>query len=84
MYQILWWKYIKELETLCQERSLAAFSLDGKQWGVNVQPLSGSSANFVFTQRFLIHMTELWLVELVSSFLIIGLLVVAWTDIYIV
>ncbi|KAK4354800.1 hypothetical protein RND71_026994 [Anisodus tanguticus] len=39
-------EYIDELETLCQERALAAFNLDGKQWGVNVQPLSGSPANF--------------------------------------
>ncbi|TMW87724.1 hypothetical protein EJD97_019575 [Solanum chilense] len=39
-------EYIDELETLCQERALAAFSLDRKQWGVNVQPLSGSPANF--------------------------------------
>ncbi|KAM3282105.1 serine hydroxymethyltransferase 3, chloroplastic [Capsicum chacoense] len=39
-------EYIDELETLCQERALSAFSLDGKQWGVNVQPLSGSPANF--------------------------------------
>ncbi|KAJ8561257.1 hypothetical protein K7X08_027447 [Anisodus acutangulus] len=28
-------EYIDELETLCQERALAAFNLDGKQWGVN-------------------------------------------------
>ncbi|KAL3844223.1 hypothetical protein ACJIZ3_001626 [Penstemon smallii] len=39
-------EYIDELEILCQERSLAAFNLDGKEWGVNVQPLSGSPANF--------------------------------------
>ncbi|KAK7245610.1 hypothetical protein RIF29_40457 [Crotalaria pallida] len=39
-------EYIDELEILCQERALAAFHLDGKNWGVNVQPLSGSPANF--------------------------------------
>ncbi|CAN1170652.1 Serine hydroxymethyltransferase 3, chloroplastic [Linum perenne] len=39
-------EFIDELETLCQERALAAFHLDGNKWGVNVQPLSGSPANF--------------------------------------
>lgn len=39
-------EYIDELETLCQRRALAAFHLDEKEWGVNVQPLSGSPANF--------------------------------------
>lgn len=39
-------EYIDELEVLCQERALDAFHLDGTKWGVNVQPLSGSPANF--------------------------------------
>merc|ERR1719416_192270 len=37
---------IDQVENLCKERALAAFSLDEKQWGVNVQPYSGSPANF--------------------------------------
>ncbi|KAG6772630.1 hypothetical protein NC652_017672 [Populus alba x Populus x berolinensis] len=39
-------EYIDELEILCQKRALASFNLDGNNWGVNVQPLSGSPANF--------------------------------------
>jgi len=38
--------YIDELESLCQQRSLAAFGVDPSVWGVNVQPYSGSTANF--------------------------------------
>ena len=33
-------------ERLCQQRALKAFNLDPAKWGVNVQPLSGSPANF--------------------------------------
>ncbi|CAD6571683.1 MAG: Serine hydroxymethyltransferase, cytosolic [Cyphobasidiales sp. Tagirdzhanova-0007] len=39
-------EYIDQLELLCQKRALAAFDLDPKQWGVNVQPYAGSTANF--------------------------------------
>ncbi|KAG4941018.1 hypothetical protein JHK87_044889 [Glycine soja] len=39
-------EYIDELETLCQQRALATFHVDGNKWGVNVQALSSSPANF--------------------------------------
>jgi glycine hydroxymethyltransferase len=35
-----------KLETLCQQRALAAFNLDKREWGVNVQAYSGSTANW--------------------------------------
>ncbi len=37
---------IDDNETLCQTRALEAFRLDPERWGVNVQPYSGSPANF--------------------------------------
>ena len=37
---------IDKAEILCQTRALAAFNLDPAKWGVNVQSLSGSPANF--------------------------------------
>jgi len=37
---------VDKVETLCQNRALAAFSLKPEDWGVNVQPYSGSPANF--------------------------------------
>ncbi|XP_028138502.1 serine hydroxymethyltransferase isoform X1 [Diabrotica virgifera virgifera] len=39
-------EYIDEIERLAQKRSLEAFNLDPEQWGVNVQPYSGSPTNF--------------------------------------
>merc|ERR1719510_1380555 len=37
---------IDKVEFLCQARALTAFGLNDKEWGVNVQPYSGSPANF--------------------------------------
>ncbi|KAI5288029.1 glycine hydroxymethyltransferase shm1 [Ascosphaera aggregata] len=39
-------QYIDQSEKLCQQRALKAFGLSPEEWGVNVQPLSGSPANF--------------------------------------
>ncbi|PLW15920.1 hypothetical protein PCANC_05587 [Puccinia coronata f. sp. avenae] len=39
-------EHIDKLEILCQQRALKAFRLDPQVWGVNVQPYSGSTANF--------------------------------------
>ena len=38
-------EFIDQAESLCQQRALETFRLDPKEWGVNVQPLSGSPAN---------------------------------------
>uniref|UniRef100_A0A915PZL5 Serine hydroxymethyltransferase n=1 Tax=Setaria digitata TaxID=48799 RepID=A0A915PZL5_9BILA len=38
-------EYIDQMEILCQTRALQVFGLDDKNWGVNVQSLSGSPAN---------------------------------------
>eukprot|EP01091_Cochliopodium_minus_P008652 TRINITY_DN1997_c0_g1_i1.p1 TRINITY_DN1997_c0_g1~~TRINITY_DN1997_c0_g1_i1.p1 ORF type:complete len:456 (+),score=125.58 TRINITY_DN1997_c0_g1_i1:391-1758(+) len=41
---------IDKIEQICIDRALKAFDLDPEKWGVNVQPYSGSPANFeVFT-----------------------------------
>ena len=37
---------IDQAEKLCQKRALEVFNLDPEKWGVNVQSLSGSPANF--------------------------------------
>lgn len=36
---------IDQIESLAQERALALFGLNPEEWGVNVQPYSGSPAN---------------------------------------
>merc|ERR1719253_1328996 len=38
--------FIDQSELLCQQRALKAFNVDAKDWGVNVQGMSGSPANF--------------------------------------
>ena len=38
-------EHIDEAERLCQKRALETFGLKESEWGVNVQPLSGSPAN---------------------------------------
>ncbi|KAL8947769.1 MAG: hypothetical protein Q9222_005990 [Ikaeria aurantiellina] len=38
-------EHIDEAERLCQKRALETFGLNEEEWGVNVQPLSGSPAN---------------------------------------
>merc|ERR1711966_641840 len=37
---------IDKIENLCKDRAPKAFGLNDKEWGVNVQPYSGSPANF--------------------------------------
>jgi glycine hydroxymethyltransferase len=37
---------IDKVEELCRKRALETFHLDPEKWGVNVQPYSGSTANF--------------------------------------
>ena len=39
-------KVVDEVESLAQKRALELFELNPEQWSVNVQPLSGSPANF--------------------------------------
>ena len=36
---------VDEIETLCQQRALDTYHLSPEEWGVNVQPYSGSPAN---------------------------------------
>merc|ERR1719191_351167 len=49
-------EFIDQSESLCQQRALEAYKLNPKEWGVNVQSLSGSPANFqVFTALLNVH-----------------------------
>ncbi|EEB08744.2 serine hydroxymethyltransferase Shm2 [Schizosaccharomyces japonicus yFS275] len=46
-------EFIDQGERLCQKRALEAYRLDPEQWGVNVQPHSGSPANLQVYQAVL-------------------------------
>ncbi|KAF8562062.1 hypothetical protein P879_04627 [Paragonimus westermani] len=39
-------EFVDAMESLCQSRALALYGLNPSEWGVNVQPYSGSPANF--------------------------------------
>ena len=39
-------EHIDVIENLCRSRALQCYRLDPEKWGVNVQPYSGSPANF--------------------------------------
>jgi len=39
-------EFVDQVENLCIQRALAAYKLNPEEWGVNVQPYSGSPANF--------------------------------------
>jgi glycine hydroxymethyltransferase len=39
-------EFVDQVEIMCQDRALKAYGLDPAEWGVNVQPYSGSPANF--------------------------------------
>ncbi len=38
-------QFIDQIEQLCKDRAIAAFNINCAEWGVNVQPYSGSIAN---------------------------------------
>jgi len=39
-------EYIDQIESICIDRALSLYNLTSGEWGVNVQPYSGSPANF--------------------------------------
>ena len=57
---------IDQVELLCQKRALEAFHLDPEEWGVNVQSLSGSPANFQ-VRCIDVLVLDIYLLKLVSD-----------------
>ena len=63
---------IDELEKLCQKRALNVFKLNPDEWGVNVQPYSGSPANFaVYTGKVRIIMILYYLLPRTMTFMLL-------------
>jgi len=58
---------IDKIETLCQNRALEAFNLDPAKWGVNVQSLSGSPANFQVYSAVLAPHDRIYALDLPSG-----------------
>ncbi|KAM7187026.1 serine hydroxymethyltransferase [Rhypophila sp. PSN 637] len=49
-------EFIDASERLCQQRALETFGVDAKEWGVNVQALSGAPANlYVYSALMGVH-----------------------------
>lgn len=49
-------EFIDQSEKLCQQRALETFGLSSKEWGVNVQALSGAPANlYVYSALMNVH-----------------------------
>lgn len=49
-------EFIDQAESLCMKRALETYRLDPNEWGVNVQTMSGSPANFaVYTALLDVH-----------------------------
>lgn len=46
-------EYIDKIEQLCKDRALSLYRLSPDEWGVNVQPYSGSIANWIAYNAFL-------------------------------
>jgi hypothetical protein len=58
------------IENLCRSRALETFKCNPEEWGVNVQPLSGSPANF---QVSIARSLSLYLSYLLPPFLPLSL-----------